>query len=138
LRVATIAVREQRPDRPVDQAGYEGFFFGRPALALEIATRDASRGIELFEVVAGQRQEIDSGLRLLGRNDGCQNRSFPVAGEHGAIGLAGHLSGLEDELAPAPIELNSMDIEHLYFLSWFVGEAKAMSKTARCCREKSA
>jgi hypothetical protein len=33
--------------------------------------------------------------------------------------LARYPAGLEDELAPAPIEFNSMHIEHCVFLSWF-------------------
>jgi hypothetical protein len=31
--------------------------------------------------------------------------------------LAGNLAGLEDELAPTPIELNTMDIKHCDGLS---------------------
>jgi hypothetical protein len=46
-------------------------------------------------------------------------------------------AGLEDELAPAPIEFNSMHIEHCVFLSWFLRRnPKAMSKTARSCHAR--
>ena len=44
---------------------------------------------------------------------------FAVGGDDGAIGLARDFSGLEGELAPAPVEFNTIDIEHLFCLSWF-------------------
>ena len=56
-------------------------------------------------------------LRLLGGDDGRQNGGFAVGGDDGAVGLAGYLAGLEDELAPTPVELHAMDVEHFGFLS---------------------
>ena len=53
LRVAAEIIREQRADRPVDQAGGEGFAVGRAPFALEIAARNAARGERLFLVVDG-------------------------------------------------------------------------------------
>ena len=65
LRLVAVAVGEQRPDRPVDQARGQHFLLGRPALALEEAARDLAGGEGLLLVVDGQREEIEPGLRLL-------------------------------------------------------------------------
>ena len=60
LRFAALAVGEQRTDRPVDQARGQRVAFGRTAFALEIAAGDAARGVELFLVVDGEREEVDA------------------------------------------------------------------------------
>src|SRR5262249_42935501 len=64
-------------------------------------------------------QEIDAGLRLLGGDDGGDHRRLAVRRHDGAVGLAGYLAGLEDELAPRPVDLLTMDVEHSVFLSRF-------------------
>ena len=51
-------------------------------------------------------------LRLLGGDDGREHGGLAVGGEHGAVGLARDLAGLEGELAPAPVEFYTLDIEH--------------------------
>ena len=124
LRLAAPAVGEQRTDRAVDQAGDQRFLFGRPAFALEIAAGNAAGGVEFFLVVDGERQEVDAFARLLGRHRGGEHGGLAVGGEHGAVGLARHPAGLEDELAPAPIEFNSMHIEHCVFLSCVFGQSR--------------
>ncbi len=62
--------REQRTNRAIDQARGERFLFGRTAFTLEEATRNATGGIELLDVVDGEREEILPFLRL-----GCGHRS---------------------------------------------------------------
>src|SRR6185437_100564 len=106
---------------------------GRAALALEVAAGDAAGRVVFFGVVDRQRQEIDAFLGLLGRHDGGKHGGLAVSGEHGAVGLTRHSAGLEGELAPAPIEFNSMRIEHCLCLSQVSASPKAMSKTARGC-----
>ena len=134
LRIAAPAVGEQRTDRPVNQARGQRVFLGRTALALEKAARDAAGRVIFFRVVDCERQEVDAFLRLLRRHDGGEHGGLAVGGDDGAVGLARNAPGLEGELAPAPIEFNSMHIEHFFFLSWLSGQVpKAMSKTARNC-----
>src|SRR3546814_9552753 len=58
LRLVLVALREQRADRPVDEAGDQGLLLRRPALALEEAARDLPRGEGLLLVVHGEREEI--------------------------------------------------------------------------------
>ena len=81
--------------------------------------------VVFFRVVDGQRKEIDAFLGLLGRHHGGEHGGLAVGGEHGAVGLARHSAGLEGELAPAPIELNTMHIEHCHFLSWFSASSES-------------
>ncbi len=95
LRIAAIALGEQRTDRAVDQTGNQGFLFGRPAFALEIAAGNTAGGVEFFLVIDGERKEIDAFLGLLRRNDGGEHFGLAVSGEHGAVSKAGDLSGLE-------------------------------------------
>ena len=133
LRIAAIAVGEQRTDRTVDQTRDQRFLFGRTAFALEVAAGNTARGVSLFLVVTGEREKIDASLRLLGRNDRRNDDCFSVGCDNGPVGLTCNLSCLKDELAPTPIQLLAMNIEHVCFLSWFRNATNAMSKTARRC-----
>ncbi len=119
LGVAAPAVGEQRADRTVDQAGDQGLLLGGTAFAFEVTARDAPRRVESFLVVDGQRQEVDALLHLLRGHHGGEHLALAVGRDHGPIGLAGYLAGLEDELAPAPVELNFMNVEHCDCLSRF-------------------
>ena len=100
------AVDEQRTDRTVDQAGDQRLLLGRTALALEIAAGNAARGVGLFLVVDGQRQEIYAFARRLRRDDGGEHHGLAVGGDDGAVGLAGDLAGFELEWASAPVDLD--------------------------------
>ena len=127
------AFGKERTDRAIDQAGDQRLLFGRTAFALEIAAGNAARSVIFFLVVDGERQKIDAFARLLCRDNGREHGGFAIGGKDGAIGLARHAAGLEGELAPAPIEFNTIDIEHFVFLSSVSDEGEAMSKTARGC-----
>ena len=62
LHFVVEAVGEQRADRPVDQARGQRFLLRGPPFALEEAAGDLARGVGLFLVVDGQREEILAGL----------------------------------------------------------------------------
>ena len=117
LRVAAIAVGEQRADRAVDEAGDERLALGRASLALEIAARNTAGGEGLFLIIDGEREEVLTGLRRLGGNDGGENSGLAPGGDDGAVGLAGDLAGLEDELAAGPVEFFAVDLEHAWSFS---------------------
>ena len=112
LRVVAIAVGEQRPDRPVDEARHQRLFFRRAAFALEVAAGDPPGREGLFLIIDGEREKVDAGLRRLHRHDGGEHRRFAIAGKHRAVGLAGKTAGFEHELAPGPVELFTMHFEH--------------------------
>ena len=95
LGVAAPAVGEQRTDRTVDQARGQRVLLGRTALALEVAAGNAAGRVVLFGVVDGERQEVDAGLRRLGRDHGRDDGGLAVGGDDGAVGLTGDLAGFQ-------------------------------------------
>ena len=75
---------------------------------------------------------------VLGGDDGRQNCGFAVSGDDGAVGLAGYLAGLEDERAPAPIQLNAVDIEHFGFLSSVIRKGESHEQDGETLRRATA
>ncbi len=106
------AVDEERADGPVDEAGGQRFLFGRAAFALKKTAGNLTGGIGLFLVVHGQREEVHSRAHAAGGDDGREHSGVAVLAHHRGIGLTRDMAGFEAELAPAPIDFNSMDIEH--------------------------
>ena len=125
------AIDEQGTDRTIDQAGNQRFLFGRTPFALEIAAGNAARGIGLFDVVDGQRQEVDAFARRLRSDDGGEHDGLAVGGEHGAVGLTGDLAGFQLEGTSTPVDLDGMLIEHIGFFHGFTRERGP--KTQRPC-----
>ena len=99
------ALREQGPDRAVDQAGGEDLVLARAALAAEEAARDAASGVGLLLVVHGQRQEVALRAGLLADHHGDQHHGVVHVDEHGAVGLAGDLAGLQGDGLVAELEV---------------------------------
>ena len=106
LGLVAPAVGEQRADRPVDQAGDQRLLLGRTSLALEIAAGNAARGIGLFLVVDGQRQEVDALARRLGGDHGGEHDGLAIGRHDGAVGLAGDFSGFKPEGTSTPVDLD--------------------------------
>ena len=94
LGLVAPASGEQRPHRAIDQPRDQCLFLGRAAFALEIASGNAARGVELLLVVDGERQKVDAFSRLLGGDHGRQHLGLAISGDDGAVGLAGDLAGL--------------------------------------------
>ncbi len=126
------ALDEQRTDRAVDQTGNQRFLFRRPAFALEIAAGNAARGVGLFLVVDGQRQEVDAFAGRLRGDHGGENDGLAIGGENGAVGLTGDLAGFKLERTATPIDFDGMNIEHCDLLSW-VRERKERPETQKPC-----
>jgi len=90
------AFREQRADRPVDQARSQGFLLGRTAFALEEATGDLAGGVGLLLVVHGQREEALARVGGLGADHGHQYADVVIDGhQHCAGCLAGDAARLK-------------------------------------------
>ena len=123
LGVVAIAVREERADRAVDQAGDERLLFGGAPLALEIAAGNAAGRESLFLVIYGEREKVHARLGRFRGNDGGQQRGFAPACPDGAVGLTRHTARLKHELAPGPVQFFTMDFEHSVQLSW-LGKCK--------------
>ena len=101
LHFVVEAIGKQRPDRTVDQARRQRFLFRRPAFTLEEAAGDLARGVGLFLVVDGQREEVLAGLRLASPRRRDQHDGVAEADEHGAAGLARDFAGFERQRVAA-------------------------------------
>ena len=88
LDVALKAVREQRPDRPIDEPRRQRLLLARAPFALEEAARDAARGIGLLLVVDGERKEVASVDVLLLADGRDEHDGVGHIDDDGAVGLA--------------------------------------------------
>ncbi len=112
LRLASVAVGEERADWPVDQAGGQRLLFARTALALEEAAGNLAGGEGLLLVVHGEREEVDPGALLGGADDGGQHRGLAIGSQHRTVRLACDPAGLQHERASRPFDFDSLDIKH--------------------------
>ena len=77
-----------------------------------------------------QREEIDSGLRLLFGNDGGQHRGFAIGRENRAIGLTGHAAGFQNQRFAGPFDFFTDDIEHSFSFLWPHGPSRDAASAA--------
>jgi hypothetical protein len=96
LRVLLVAFREERPERPIDDARRENLVLTKAPFALEEAPGDLAGGIGLFLVFTGQRKEIQA-RPLVCRNGGDEHHAAPAADEGGAMGLLGETASLDGQ-----------------------------------------
>ncbi|MCY1353720.1 hypothetical protein D9M69_400710 [compost metagenome] len=121
--------REQRADRPVDQARGQGLFLGRTRFTLEETTGDLAGGVGFFLVVHGQREEPLARIGLLGADHGAQHADVVIdADQHGAGGLTGDTASLEGDGRLTELELLDYRVHGVFLL--FVALGKAVE-----CRE---
>ncbi len=100
LGVLLEALGKERTHRPIDDAAGEYLVVALARLPFEEATGDLASGVRLFEVLAGQREEIESRPFLRG-DGGHQNLAAPEGDEHCPMGLFGKTTRLQRELAVA-------------------------------------
>ena len=108
---------EQGADGPVDQARGQGFLLAGPAFAFKKSAGNLAGGKGLFLVVDRQREKVDPHARFLLGDGGAKHGGLAVGSENGAVGLAGDLPGLEDQLAPCPFDFFPMYIKHVFLPS---------------------
>ena len=89
------AIREERADRTIDQARGEDFLLAGTAFALEETTGDAARGVELLDVVDGEREEVLARAGFLGADHGGEHHRLVHVDNDGTAGLASNLTGFE-------------------------------------------
>jgi hypothetical protein len=90
----------------IDQAGDQRLLLGGASLALEITAGNAPRRVGLFDVVDGQRQEVDAFPGRLGGDDGGEHDGLAIGCEHGAVGLTGDLAGFKPQGPATPVDLD--------------------------------
>ena len=106
LHVVVVALREERPDRPVGEAHGEDRRLGRARLALDEAAGDLPGGVHALLVVDREREEVGALARLLRGDRGGEDDAVPVSDENGPVGLLGELARLEREGLVADRRLN--------------------------------
>ena len=109
LDVVLVALGEERPDRPVGQAGGEDGRLGRARLALDEAARDLARGVHPLLEVDREREEVEPGAGL-GPVGGAEHHGVAVADGDGAAGEPGELAGFDGQRATAELRLE--DLRH--------------------------
>ena len=110
LRLEAPAGREQRPRRAVDAPARQHFLLRRLAFALEEAAGDSPRGVGVFPVVDGQRQEVDAFARVRRAAGRDEDDRVAVADDDRAVRLRGELAGLDLEGVLADGDFTRMDI----------------------------
>ncbi len=95
LGLAAEAFGEQRPDGPVDLAAGQDFALAGTPFALDEAAGNASRGVGVFAVVDGEREEVDTLAGLGIGAGGGQNDVVADAHDAGAVRLLGQFSGFK-------------------------------------------
>src|SRR5947207_3968096 len=99
LGLAVEALREERTEGAVDQAGGEDLLLRRPALALEEAAGDLPGGDGLRLVVAGEGEEVDALARGGERRRRDKDDGLPELHEGGPPALLAHAAALDRQAA---------------------------------------
>ncbi len=96
LDVVLVAVREERADWAIGQAGGEDRRLGRARLTLDEATRDLSGGVHPLLEVDREREEVEPGARV--RAVRCaEHERIAVTDGDGAAREQGKLAGLDGQ-----------------------------------------
>ncbi len=97
-----VTLGKHRADGAVDQPHGENFLVGRPGLAFEKTAGKLARGVGLFTIVDGQREEIDTGTRrsVYGRGE---HRGFAIGNKDRSRRLACDLTGFQTQRASADV-----------------------------------
>src|SRR5690606_14970192 len=95
LGVKAPALRKERATRAVHQTANQNLGLGRAGFAAEVVTGDATRGVALFLVLTGERQEVHAGARALGAVGGHEQHGLAKSDHDGSTGLLGPLAGFD-------------------------------------------
>ncbi len=97
LGLVAPALREERPDRPIDHPRCQRPFLAGASLALEEGAGDLARGIHSLLDVDGQRQEV--GVAQIAGRCGREDHCVALADYDGAAGLLCNSARLKRDLA---------------------------------------
>ena len=110
LRLAPEAGGKERPDRAVNHPAGEDFLFRRPSFALDEAAGNPPRGVGIFAVIHGEREETDSFARVLIGGGRDQHYGVAVAHQDRAAGLLCETPGFERQILFS--DLNAFLMNH--------------------------
>jgi hypothetical protein len=98
------SLREQRPDRAIDQPANENFFLARTTFALEESARNLACRVGLFLVVNGQREKVPARIRSLAAHGCDQYLGLGHIDQNCAVGLACDSTGFQRYLVLSKLE----------------------------------
>ena len=79
LDVVAVVLGEERPDRPIGQAGGQDGLLAGAALALDEAAGDLARGVHALFVFDGEREKVDALAGFGGRHGGGEQDGIAIA-----------------------------------------------------------
>src|SRR5262249_25260712 len=97
------ALRKQRPQRAVGEPGSQDRGLARPTLAAHESARDLARRVQLFLVIAREREEVDALAGLLRHHCRAQDHGVALADDHRAVCLFRHAPGLDRDPTPGDV-----------------------------------
>ena len=111
--VVAHILREQRADRPVDEARGQDRLVGRTRLALDERAGDLADSVKLFLKIDGKREEVDAFARLGRGGHIDEHNRFAPAHQHRSVRQAAHLARLKRHLFPAVFDfINLVVFKH--------------------------
>ncbi len=104
LRLVAVALRPERPHRPVDHARRQDRPLGGAPLALEEAARDLPGGVHALLHVDREREEVRAFARLRPALRRGEHDGSPTADDDCAVGLLGELARFERDFLAADLD----------------------------------
>ncbi len=110
LDLGLVALREERADRPVRQAGGEDRGLGRATFALRESARDLAGGEHALFVVNRQGEERQVFARFTLANHRAQHHRVAIADDDRPHGQAGEATRLQRQCSPRKLGRHGLDI----------------------------
>ena len=107
LHIVSIALREQRTDRTVNQAAAQNSRLARTSLSLYKTARNLADSVHLLLIVNGQREEVNALARLLRSGSSNQNNGLTITNQSSTICLLCHLAGLNGKRPAAKLHFKT-------------------------------
>ena len=117
LYIVVVAVREHRPNGPVDEPGREDGRFCRPPFSPQEPAGDLAHCVHLFFEIHCQREEIHPFPGGIGTRHSHHYSRFAVADQNSAIGLFGNLPRFNGKGPTSKIRAKTMHPLHPPYVS---------------------
>ncbi len=113
LNVVIIALGEERPQRPVDQAAGQNCLFRGAPLPLDESPGDFAYSIHFLFKLDAEREEIHAVSRVFRSRRVDEDNRIPAAHNAGAICLRAVFAGFDNELSATQLHLIHMIFLHV-------------------------
>jgi hypothetical protein len=113
LDIVAQVLGEERPQRPVRQAGGEDRRFRRPALAPEERAGDGAAGVHPLFIIHREREEIDPLARILAHGGGGEEQRIADPHCHGSAGMRRQSAGGDLEGLSFHHRVKHLTVQHI-------------------------